>query len=263
MAGGAIGHAQCPPSGSGGGNTGDVLVNNGTSTGCNNSSVTIDSTGKNVTVPGTLAFPNSSNKNAYANLSFSNFAALKAFDNLGLECGSGVGSYGLLVQNASTGILSHVHVGGCQYPLELDGAPAAEPNNTYTFIPPYYPSANTSTNIVIFGGETTCDGNSTDDDKCPYLVHAGDSSSGMLFAFNLESNNNLSYCTEGPASTYCPLLIEPQSDSSAFWTIRNLLGTASAPYINTPAQVNSDTFSVTCGKLTSSARSINGFITHC
>jgi hypothetical protein len=184
-------------------------------------------------------------------------------DNLGLECGSGFGSYGLLVQNASSGILSHVHVGGCQFPLELDGAPKSEPNNTYTFIPPYYPSANTSTNIVIFGGETTCDGNSTDDDKCPYLVHAGDSSSGMLFAFNLESNNNLSYCTEGPGSTYCPVLIEPQSDSNAFWTIRNLLGAASAPYINTPAQVNSDTFSVTCGTLTSSAKVTNGFVTHC
>jgi len=61
----------------------------------------------------------------------------------------------------------------------------------------------------------------------------------------------------------CPVLIEPQSDSSAFWTIRNLLGTASAPYINTPAQVNSDTFSVTCGTLTSSAKVTNGFVTHC
>ncbi len=80
IAGAGIGHAQCPPSSSGSGNTGDVLYNNGTSTGCNNSSVTIDSTGKNVTVPGTLTFLNSSNKNAYANLSFSNFAALKAFD---------------------------------------------------------------------------------------------------------------------------------------------------------------------------------------
>jgi len=185
-------------------------------------------------------------------------------DNLGLECGSGYGSYGLLVQNASSGILSHVHVGGCQYPLKLDGAPKSEPNNTYPYIPPYAPSANRSTNIVIYGGETTCDGNSADGDKCPYLVHAGDSSSGMLFGFNLGSNNNLSYCTEGPASTYCPVLIEAPSDPAAFWTIRNLLGTASGPLINTPGQASSDYGSVSCSTINLSSFTVtNGFVTHC